>query len=86
MSSYFGSEDRPVCPECKRNHINSRGVEWECMHCGRRWVKVRSTKMSRLHKRALVINARIDLVRKLNTFTGKSLKGFMAARRIQRKC
>jgi hypothetical protein len=39
--------------------------------------------MSRLHKRALETNARIDEYRKLNTFTGKSLKGFMASRRIQ---
>jgi len=30
---------RPVCPRCGSKHIISRGIEWGCADCGRRWIK-----------------------------------------------
>lgn len=32
-------EDRPICPRCGSTHVISRGIEWGCAECGRRWVK-----------------------------------------------
>jgi ribosomal protein L37AE/L43A len=31
--------DRPKCPECGSSIVQSRGGEWSCTDCGRRWVK-----------------------------------------------
>lgn len=33
------SSKRPSCPRCGRNHIQSKGCEWGCCYCGRRWAK-----------------------------------------------
>ena len=33
------TENRPNCPECGSSHVISRGTEWGCADCGRRWVK-----------------------------------------------
>lgn len=30
---------RPSCPRCGSNHVISRGIEWGCAECGRRWRK-----------------------------------------------
>lgn len=30
---------RPNCPRCGSNHVISRGIEWGCADCGRRWIK-----------------------------------------------
>src|SRR5271157_1347796 len=30
---------RPPCPECGSNDILSKGLEWNCKSCGRRWLK-----------------------------------------------
>ncbi len=32
-------EERPICPRCKSKHVISRGIEWGCASCGRRWIK-----------------------------------------------
>lgn len=32
-------ETRPPCPRCGSTHIISRGIEWCCADCRRRWVK-----------------------------------------------
>jgi len=32
-------KDRPKCPRCGGLHVISRGVEWGCGNCGRRWAK-----------------------------------------------
>lgn len=32
-------DKRPICPRCKSQHIISRGIEWGCADCGRRWIK-----------------------------------------------
>lgn len=32
-------EDRPKCPRCGSEHVISRGIEWGCAKCGRRWIK-----------------------------------------------
>lgn len=31
--------NRPACPRCGSKHVISRGIEWGCANCGRRWVK-----------------------------------------------
>ena len=30
---------RPKCPRCGSGHVISRGIEWGCGDCGRRWAK-----------------------------------------------
>jgi len=30
---------RPKCPRCKASNPISRGIEWGCKKCGRRWPK-----------------------------------------------
>ena len=30
---------RPLCPQCGLNDILSKGLEWNCKSCGRRWLK-----------------------------------------------
>lgn len=32
-------DKRPKCPRCGSLHIISRGIEWGCGKCGRRWIK-----------------------------------------------
>ena len=32
-------DKRPPCPRCGGTHIISRGTEWQCFDCNRRWVK-----------------------------------------------
>lgn len=32
-------EKRPKCPRCGSSHVISRGIEWCCADCHRRWVK-----------------------------------------------
>ena len=32
-------KERPPCPECGSLYISSRGIEWECRECGRRYLK-----------------------------------------------
>jgi len=33
------STDRPPCPECGHTKTISRGTEWHCPNCERRWKK-----------------------------------------------
>ena len=30
---------RPNCPRCGSEYVISRGIEWGCAECGRRWIK-----------------------------------------------
>ena len=30
---------RPFCPKCKSPKVISKGVEWQCAECHRRWMK-----------------------------------------------
>jgi len=32
-------DKRPRCPRCGSTHVISRGIEWGCAECGRRWIK-----------------------------------------------
>ena len=35
----FPGGKRPNCPRCNSPHVISRGVEWQCFDCHRRWMK-----------------------------------------------
>jgi tRNA(Ile2) C34 agmatinyltransferase TiaS len=37
----FPKSERPVCPECGSSNPVSRGAEWSCNECGRRWGKIK---------------------------------------------
>jgi len=32
---------RPPCPECNSTNIESRGTDWMCRDCGRKYTKIR---------------------------------------------
>lgn len=40
LSAFSSKKDRPNCPECKATKPMSRGICWQCMNCGRQWLKV----------------------------------------------
>lgn len=35
----FSKLKRPPCPACESSLISSRGIEWECKECGKRYLK-----------------------------------------------
>lgn len=40
----FPIQARPDCPECNGGHVLSRGTEWQCADCGKRWSKFNRRK------------------------------------------
>lgn len=42
FSELLFPDNRPNCPRCGSEHVISRGIEWGCANCGRRWIKTKT--------------------------------------------